>query len=253
MATSTTPNCVKVEPSLPPLVVPIWRATPRARASAASEPHVLLGHRDRLPELHAERLGAGARRRTHADAEGRGRAARESRVAGDEDAGDVSTIGMDERGLGLIQRQDESTAVAQAQRAVRVDRVDTEADLVHVRDDYDGTVTLPGADPEVARGIGFRSGPSWEETLHRRSDRRFHARDTIALDELGKNALGLGDSACVLDRENCHQCEHHWEPPIHFTMSALSASTSFSPTVSTIVSGNFEGTVTNRLSVNGPC
>src|SRR5881394_2943241 len=37
IGTSTTPNCVNVEPSLPPFVVPICSAIPRARAISASE------------------------------------------------------------------------------------------------------------------------------------------------------------------------------------------------------------------------
>src|SRR5213594_3449854 len=53
MATSTTPNCVKVEPSLPPLVMPICRATPRARASATSESTYAGGVMDELSSARA--------------------------------------------------------------------------------------------------------------------------------------------------------------------------------------------------------
>jgi hypothetical protein len=118
---------------------------------------------------------------------GGGRAAREPRVAGQKDARDVGALGVDQRGLALEERQDEPTAVAQPQRTVGVDRVDAEADLIQVRHDHDGTVTLARADPEIARGIGFCADPARKEALHGGSDRRFHARDAIALDELAQH------------------------------------------------------------------
>src|SRR6266850_6540673 len=76
----------------------IERAAGRARSGEA---HVLLRHRDRLAELHAQRLRAGARCGAHADAQRRGSAARETGVAWQEDARDVGAIGMDERRLSL--------------------------------------------------------------------------------------------------------------------------------------------------------
>src|SRR5437016_4716819 len=137
MATSTTPNSRKVEPSLPPLVVPICSAMPRARARAAG-------------------AGGGA----DAHVEGRRCAAREPGVARQEDAGDVAATRVDQRGLGLEQRQDEAAAGAQAQRPIAIDRVNAEPDLVHVCDDDDRSspVALPRANPEAACGIGFGLG-----------------------------------------------------------------------------------------------
>src|SRR5256885_23660 len=108
-------------------------------------------------------------------AEGWGRATREPRVARQEDAGDVGTVGMDQRRPGLEQRENKATAVAQAQRAVGVDRVNAETDLVQVRDDHNGTATLTGADPEIAGRVGLGANPTGEQALHRGSDRRFHA------------------------------------------------------------------------------
>src|SRR6266436_6249729 len=102
-----------------------------------------------MSEPHVARQSDGARRGAHADAEGRGRAPREPGVARQENARNVGTVGVDQRRLGLEQRENKAAAVAQAQRAVGVDRVDAETDLVQVRDDYNRTVALTGPDPEV--------------------------------------------------------------------------------------------------------
>src|SRR5712664_3321482 len=145
----------------------------------AVEPDVLLRHRDRLADLHAERLGAAAARGAHADAQRRRYAAREPGIAGQEDAGDIATIGVDQGGLGLEQRQDKTAARAQAEGAVGVDRVDTEADLVHVRDDdywtSPGALAPPRAHPEIAGRVSFCTDPTREQVLDRGSDRRLHA------------------------------------------------------------------------------
>src|SRR5439155_14150078 len=216
------------------------------------------------------RLRARARRRAHTDAQWRRRAAREASVTRQEDAGDSGCAGMDQRRLRLEQRQDESAAIAHAERAVGIDRVDTKADLVQVRDDDDRPVALSGAHPQIARGVGFRARPGRQQTLHRGSHWRFHAGDAVTLYELGEDGLRFGDSARILSyktarRHDCKQacrscqradmptCDLHWPPPIHFSTSATSASTSRSPTVSTVVSMNLDGTVTKRVSANGPC
>src|SRR5205085_9657273 len=53
IGTSTTPNCVNVEPSLPPFVVPICSAIPRPRAISASESTYAGGVIDELSSARA--------------------------------------------------------------------------------------------------------------------------------------------------------------------------------------------------------
>ena len=79
------------------------------------EPYVLLWHRDRLADGHAQRFRARARRGTDADAERRGSATREPGVARQKDAGDVATITVNQRGLGLKQGREEAAAIPQGE------------------------------------------------------------------------------------------------------------------------------------------
>src|SRR5439155_11528188 len=105
---------------------------------------------------------AGASRGADAHAQRRGRPAREAGVARQEDAGDVAAPRVDERGLRFEERLNKAAAVAQAERAVGVDRVHAETDLVQVRDDDDWPppIALACADPEIAGGVRLGAGPA---------------------------------------------------------------------------------------------
>src|SRR5882762_8477916 len=157
-------------------LVPSWRAAASAPSSPISSRVLKRKITGCLSFVRSSRRSAriSAAQPMRSSKERPGRAARQPRVARQEDARDVAATRVNQGRLRLEEREDEAAAVPQAERPVGVDRVDAKPDLVQVRDDHHGPIALPGSDPEVAGAVRLSSGPAWEQALNRGSYRSFH-------------------------------------------------------------------------------